>query len=139
MEIPSPDQIQEPPLPGPGQIREFPALAKSYPRSFTDSNYLWNSCSFAIHFRDPASGETYGLPPPANNLNSAHKMDSVCSLRIICLNSGINGSFLTYATEILYEPNFEDNHWPVLWNYGKIKHHSAEGNCHHDFMIQNDG
>ena len=74
----------------------------------------------------------------------AHKMDSVWSLRIIFSNSVINGSFLTYATEILDEPssfcaNFEDNHWPVLWNYGKIKHHSAEGDCHHDFMIQNDG
>ena len=54
-------------------------------------------------------------------------------LMIIFSNSVINGSFLTYATEIIDEPscfcaNFEDNHWPVLWNYGKIKHHSAEGN-----------
>ena len=70
----------------------------------------------------------------------AHKMDYVCSLRIIFSNSGINGSFLTHATKILDEPSwfcasFEDNHWPVLWNYGKIKHHSAEGNCRNDCMM----
>ena len=34
----------------------------------------------------------------------AHKMDSVWPLRIIFSNSVINGSFLTYATEILDEP-----------------------------------
>ena len=32
-----------------------------------------------------------------------------------------------------------NNQWPALWNYGKIKHHLAEGNCHNDFMIPNDG
>ena len=71
----------------------------------------------------------------------AHNMDSVTrSLRIVFSNAGTNGSFLIYATEIsCFYANFEDNHRPVLWNYGTIKHHSAEGNCHNDFMIQNDG
>ena len=74
----------------------------------------------------------------------AHKMDSIYSLRIIFLNSGTNGSFLSNLTQILDKPSwfcadFEDNHPPVLRNYGKIWFNSAVGNYHNNFMIQNVG